>query len=181
MPLPSPTPDELQAGRFTLHILTAADWRLEQALSMDADVIHWTLFPPCLSNEGARLRMQRVAEARGESLLARYSLREGDEVLGTAGISCSVDGTPELMYALLPSGRGRGAATAATRGLSEWALANGIRKLSLRTIAGNILSEAVAQRSGFRARRTEQQRQREAWVKMRYWTRSRAGLPYGPL
>ncbi|MCQ1987175.1 GNAT family N-acetyltransferase [Arthrobacter sp. zg-Y844] len=172
MPLLAQTPDTLQVGRFTLHILTAADWRLEQALSRDGDVIRWTLFPPDLSEDRARYRMSRAAEARGESLLARYSLREGKEVLGTAGISSTVDGTPELMYALLPSGRGRGAATAATRGLSDWALASGIPKVALRTIYGNSLSEAVARRAGFHPVRTEQQRQRGALVKMYYWTRA---------
>ncbi|MCC3301789.1 GNAT family N-acetyltransferase [Arthrobacter sp. zg-Y895] len=172
MPLLAQTPDTIQVGRFTLHILTAADWRLEQALSRDGDVIRWTLFPPDLSEDRARYRMSRAAEARGESLLARYSLREGKEVLGTAGISSTVDGTPELMYALLPSGRGRGAATAATRGLSDWALASGIPQVALRTIYGNSLSEAVARRAGFHPVRTEQQRQRGALVKMYYWTRS---------
>ncbi|MCQ2001142.1 GNAT family N-acetyltransferase [Arthrobacter zhaoxinii] len=178
MPLPTPTPDTLQAGRFTLHILTAADWRLEQALSRDDDVIRWTLFPPDLSDDRARYRMNRAAEARGESLLARYSLREGEEVLGTAGISSTRDGTPELMYALLPSGRGRGAATAATRGLSDWALGSGFPEVALRTIYGNSLSEAVARRAGFHPLRTERQRQRGALVKMLYWTRSAGhGLP----
>ena len=172
MALPVPTPNLLQAGRFMLRILTAADWRLEQALSMDEDVIRWTLFPPHLTDELARQRMARVAEARAEALLARYTLFEGADVLGTAGISCTVDGTPELMYALLPEGRGRGAATAATRSLSDWALANGCPKVSLRTIAGNVLSEAVAQRSGFRAKRNECQRQRGTLVKMRYWVRT---------
>ena len=173
MPLLGPTPDALQVGRFTLRILTPVDWRLEQALSMDADVIRWTLFPPNMSADRAQMRMTRAEEARGEYLLARYSLREGDDVLGTAGISCTADGTPELMYALLPAGRGRGAATAATRGLSDWALSHGLPKVSLRTIAGNTLSEAVAQRSGFSAVRTERQRQRGTLVQMRYWTRSR--------
>ncbi len=172
MPLPVPTPDLLQAGRFALRILTADDWRLEQALSMDEDVIRWTLFPPRLTDELARQRMFRLAEARAQALAARYALCEGADLLGTAGISCTVDGTPELMYALLPDGRGRGAATAATRGLSDWALANGCPKVSLRTIAGNILSEAVAERSGFRAKRNERQRQRGILVKMRYWIRT---------
>ncbi|MCC3274443.1 MULTISPECIES: GNAT family N-acetyltransferase [unclassified Arthrobacter] len=173
MPLLAPTPDSLQAGRFILRILTPSDWRLEQELSMDDDVIRWTLFPPNLSDDRARMRMTRVAEARGESLIARYSVHDGSDVLGTAGISCSADGTPELMYALLPAGRGRGAATAATRGLSEWALANGSSKVALRTIAGNTVSEAVAQRAGFRAVRRERQRQRDTMVDMRYWTRTR--------
>ena len=171
MPLLAPTPDTLQGERFTLRILTAADWPLEQALSRDDDVIRWTLFPPDLSDDRARLRMQRSQEAREESLLARYSIREGGEVLGTAGISCSVNGTPELMYALLPAGRGRGAATSATRGLSNWALASGIREVALRTIYGNSLSEAVARRAGFHPVRTEKQRQRGALVRVYYWTR----------
>lgn len=172
MPLLAPTPDSLQVGKFILRIFTPSDWRLEQALSRDDDVIRWTLFPPHLSDERAQLRMTRMEQARGESLLARYSVREGAEILGTAGISCSVDGVPELMYALLPKGRGRGAATAATRGLSDWALASGLPTVALRTIAGNTLSEAVAQRSGFRAVRTEQQRQHNIPVQMRYWTRT---------
>lgn len=177
MPLLAPTPDTLQLGRFTLRILTPADWRLEQALSRDDDVIRWTLFPPDLSDDRARYRMHRVAEARGESLLARYSLWEGEEVLGTAGISSTADGTPELMYALLPFGRGRGAATAASRGLSDWALASGVPEVALRTIYGNSLSEAVASRAGFHPVRTEQQRQRDALVKMLYWIRSASDGP----
>ncbi|KAD3633160.1 GNAT family N-acetyltransferase [Arthrobacter yangruifuii] len=172
MPLLTCTPDTLHLGRFTLRILTAADWRLEQALSRDDDVIRWTLFPPDLSDDRALHRVERAAEARTESLLARYSLRQGEDVLGTAGISSTAYGTPELMYALLPFGRGRGAATAAARGLSDWALGSGFPEVGLRTIYGNSLSEAVARRAGFHPRRTERQRQRGALVKMLYWTRT---------
>ncbi|MDM7989001.1 GNAT family N-acetyltransferase [Arthrobacter sp. zg-Y877] len=172
MPLLTSTPDTLQVGRFALHIVTSQDWPLEQSLSMDDDVIRWTLFPPHLSDELARYRMTRAEEARGESLLARYTVWDSGDVLGTAGISATVDGAPELFYALLPSGRGRGAATAATRGLSDWALANGFPRVALRTIYGNTLSEAVARRARFRPVRTEQQRQRGSMVKMLYWTRS---------
>lgn len=175
MPLLTSTPDTLQAGTFTLRILTPEDWRLEQELSMDDDVIRWTLFPPHLSDDRALSRMTRAEEARGESLLARYTVWDGGDVLGTAGISSTVDGPPELMYALLPYGRGRGAATAATCALSDWALMNGFPKVALRTIYGNSLSEAVARRARFRPARTEQQRQRGHLVKMLYWTRSDPG------
>ena len=172
MPLLAATPDSLQAGPFTLRILTPQDWRLEQELSRDEDVIRWTLFPPHLSPEQAQRRMARTVQAREENLLARYSLCDGAEALGTAGISSSVHGIPEIMYALLPAGRGRGAATAAALGLSSWALGQGFRSVALRTIVANTSSEAVARRAGFRPVRAERQRQRQALVKMLYWTRT---------
>ncbi|MCC3271788.1 GNAT family N-acetyltransferase [Arthrobacter zhangbolii] len=177
MPLITATPDSLQLGRFTLRILTASDWHLEQELSRDEDVIRWTLFPAYLSADNARRRVERAAAARRENLLARYALCDGDQVLGTAGISSTVHDTPEIMYALLPAGRGRGAATAAARGLSDWALAGGFPTVVLRTIVGNVQSEAVARRAGFRPIRTERQSQRRHPVEMLFWTRSRGGGP----
>ena len=76
---------------------------------------------------------------------------DGGEVLGSAGVH-DLDGTArsvEIGYLLAPSGRGRGAATAAVRLLSAWALQAGLVRLYAEVMVGNDASERVLERVGF--------------------------------
>lgn len=59
--------------------------------------------------------------------------------------------TTEVGYWIAPWARGRGCAAEATRALAEWALADrGFERLELLAATGNIASQKVAARSGFR-------------------------------
>jgi RimJ/RimL family protein N-acetyltransferase len=57
--------------------------------------------------------------------------------------------TAELGYLVLPEARGRGAATAALRLLSEWAFASGLVRLELLISVENPASKRVAERCGY--------------------------------
>ena len=59
-------------------------------------------------------------------------------------------GRAEIGYWLVPSARGRGAAAAAVRLLSRWALRElGLARLALHTHEDNVASQRVAERAGF--------------------------------
>jgi RimJ/RimL family protein N-acetyltransferase len=175
MPFAAPMPAELAAEGWRLRILSDADWRLEWRMSRDPDVVRWTLYPPDLTEEAARERIQRTLQRAGEQRAARYAVVDTDGIpIGTAGIACN-DEDPteaEVFYALLPHGRHRGAATAAARALSEWALSTGIERVLLITIPGNAASEAVANRASFRPRGEEVRDQRGALTRMLRWVRT---------
>lgn len=99
------------------------------------------------------LRALRRSDWRLEQALARdvEALGDGSHV-GTCGVAFHL-GDPEISYAVLPQERGHGAATEATRLLTEWAFGQGFPQVVLRTDAGNSASESVARRAGFSPRR----------------------------
>ncbi len=79
---------------------------------------------------------------------------------------------PEVFYALLPQGRGRGAATVAAVALSDWALSLGLAPVLLFTMIGNTTSEAVAARAGFTFAGQDVLDHRGQPAAMRRWTRT---------
>lgn len=145
IPLP---PTTLVAGPFLLRRIGPGDEALERALSRCEDVVTWTYYPPDLPPVQARQRILRAQGRAAEGLSARYVVELDSQPLGTAGIK-NADDAPEIFYALLPSGRGQGAATAAATVLSGWALDAGAPYAALWTLAGNTASERVARRAGF--------------------------------
>lgn len=167
MPRPPLPPTELLAEPYVLRAIVSDDWPLEQALSRVPDVVRWTVYPPDLSDDDAQDRIARIEQAGRDGRLRRYRITAGPEVLGTAGIS--ITGDPEVFYALLPSGRGRGAATIAARALSDWALDHGAPRVQLLTIPGNTASEAVARRAGFTIEGREIRSQRGTDIEMLRW------------
>jgi len=72
-----------------------------------------------------------------------------DRLLGAVGIQ-RVQGTSgEIGYWVAPWGRGRGAATAATRALTAWAFQDRFSRLELRTELENGASQRVAGNAGY--------------------------------
>jgi len=145
--LPGDPPGRLRA-------LVPEDWRLEQALSRTPDVPRWTYYPPDLSDDDARRRVDRSLERAQDGVAYRYAVVGPDgQVVGSAGTTVP-EGVPEIFYALLPAGRGRGLATRTVVALADWALATGHDEVRLYTLEGNAASEAVARRAGFVAGET---------------------------
>lgn len=165
-------PAALSAGRWRLRILSHEDWRLEWTMSRDPDVVRWTLYPPNLTEQAALERIQRTRQWAVQQCGARYAVVDPDDsTIGTAGIACNEEDSTEaeVFYALLPHGRHRGAATAAARALTEWALSTGVDRVLLFTIPGNAASEAVASRAGFTLDGDEVRDQRGSLTRMRRW------------
>lgn len=167
--LPGVPPPTLFARAFLLRALTGMDWPLDQALSWDAEVIRWTLYQPKMSGPQSRARVAGSLRGADEGRLYRYVVLDGEEVLGTAGIAARQPDAPEVFYALLPEGRGRGAATAAAQLLSDWALAAGSQAVALVTVCGNTGSEAVARRAGFEPGAVGRRDQRGVPMDMTSW------------
>ncbi len=124
------------------------DWRLDQELSRVPDVTRWTYYPADASEEVARRRVARNLELRAAGRGGRYIVVTDDGPVGTIGIGSRVAG-PFLYYALLPSARGRGLATAAVTGLADWLIAHGEPSVAASTMVGNTASERVLARAGF--------------------------------
>lgn len=116
-------PTELTADGWRLRMLSDTDWRLEWTMSRDPDVVRWTLYSPGMTEQSARQRIRRTRQRADAQLAARYAVLDPDhDAIGTAGIASDENNEAEVFYALLPHGRHRGAATAAARALTEWAL-----------------------------------------------------------
>lgn len=165
-------PVELTGARTTLRLITPDDWPVEVALSALPDVVRWTRYPPGLDESGARARIETRVRGAAAGTGGRYVVRDSTGcAVGTAGIAMNGQHDPEVFYALLPAGRGRGLATAATRQLTGWTLDVGHDRVVLRTIEGNTASEAVARRSGYAPVATETAIVRDAAVRLRRWER----------
>ncbi len=105
------------------------------------------MYPPDLDEAAARARIVRsTAEPQ---VAVRYVVRRDGTAAGTAGLTARLRGVPEVFYALLPTARGRGTATAAVVALTGWAHRAGHDLVLLLTLPGNEASEAVAGRAGF--------------------------------
>lgn len=175
MPFPEPPPAELAADGWHLRPLSEQDWALECAMSRDPDVVRWTLYPPDMTEDAARERIRRTRQRADQRIAARYAVLDSDHhAVGTAGIASSDSDADEaeVVYALMPSGRHRGAATAAARTLTDWALSTGITRVQLMTIPGNTASEKVAQRAGFVLEGEETRDQRGTPTRMFRWRRT---------
>lgn len=153
--------------------LTAADWPLHQRLSRVPDVVQWTLYQPDLSDGDAQQFASRSERLAQEGKVRRYEVSEQGEILGMVGISKNPSSEDELevFYALLPTGRGRGAATTAVRTLTDWALNHGVARVALSTIIGNAPSEKVAIRAGFAVEGKQVRAQRGQDVEVLRWAR----------
>jgi RimJ/RimL family protein N-acetyltransferase len=166
-------PPALPSAVGELRALAADDWRLDQALSRDPDVVRWTLHPADLGEEAARARVGRSRANAAAGRGRRYAIVLDGQAVGLAGIAAADDGDPEVFYALLPAGRRQGAATAAARALADWALNAGARRVLLLTIPGNTASEAVARRAGFAETGTEVRPHRGVPTEMTVWDTTR--------
>jgi RimJ/RimL family protein N-acetyltransferase len=146
---------------------------LELALSRDPEIVRWTRYQPDIDEALARDRIHRTSRWAEQRLGSRYAIVDHDDrAVGVAGIALGE--YPEVFYAVLPHGRRRGAATAAARVLSDWALRAGYDSVLLFTIAENAASERVAERAGFVRDGVEVGDQRGQFVPMRRWRRSGA-------
>lgn len=143
-------PARLRAGEFVLRAIAASDLAVEVELSRDAEVVQWTFYPPDMDERAARDRIHRYQKRAAEGVVRRFVIMdEQGKPLGTCGIGRLQEPTPEVFYALLRRGRGRGAATQAVVSLADWAFASGRHTVALLTINGNRRSEGVALRAGF--------------------------------
>ena len=149
--LPDP---ELAADGIRLRELGAADVPAMTAACQDPLIQRFTFVPVPYDDRHARgfVAGLPAARATGDSLALAISPVGGDELLGTVGLQRFrwEHRTCEIGYWVVPAARGRGAATAAVRLLSRWALSElGLARVQLDTDVDNVASQRVAERAGF--------------------------------
>ncbi|MFD7906077.1 GNAT family N-acetyltransferase [Kitasatospora sp. NPDC059747] len=176
MPLNPLPPTALRADGIELLELQLADWPLEQQLSRVPDVVRWTFYRADMTEQQARERIELGHARSRDGVSRRYAVRLDGQSVGTAGIIVTRE-HPEVFYALLPEARGRGAATAAVRALSDWALDAGADQVVIWTGEGNAASEAVARRAGFLFAGTEVDLDHGEPETLLKWVRRGGGVP----
>jgi RimJ/RimL family protein N-acetyltransferase len=156
MPEPISLPDPpLSDGTVSLRPFRPDDVPAIVAACQDPEIQRWIPMIPVPYTED---------DARGYVLMTLKSLQEGssaevaivdaasDRLLGSIGVHlgpnprrCSIG------YWVAPDARRRGVATRALRLMTRWSFAQfGIERLALWTLIGNLPSQAVAEKAGFR-------------------------------
>jgi ribosomal-protein-alanine N-acetyltransferase len=126
-----------------------ARWYVE---SRDDEVFRWTTERRDLTVAEAEDAI-RLANKRLDALCLAIAGSPRGDLLGNIALELRVDDptSAEIMYWLASEARGRGLATRAVVLLSAWAFGHlGLKRVLLKTRAGNLASQRVAGRAGFR-------------------------------
>ncbi|MFJ8311610.1 MULTISPECIES: GNAT family N-acetyltransferase [unclassified Streptomyces] len=123
------------------------------AASRDPAIVRWNRVEP-LSARAAREKIAGWGQRWTDEAAAIWAIsrRDDDEAVGLMGIA-DLDlrgGSGEILYWLLPTGRGAGAALDATLRVSRWALEElGLHRIRITHSVANPASCRVAQRAGY--------------------------------
>jgi len=181
------SPATLSATGVNLRIFGRQDARLLASASHDAEIVRWTFIPPNLDRANAAALAERWLSRTDEGRLRPYviSAPPADRAMGLVGLALQDPADAwlaDIFYWLLPEGRGRGLATHAVRLLLNWGFEeSGVHRVALYTKEGNIASERVAERCGFRYTGTVERQQGDALLRLRRWlldSRHRATEPH---
>ena len=122
------------------------------AACQDPEIARWTTVPSPYLSEHAEVFLAGSA-LRWVQGLASFAVIEQatGELLGSIGfVGLPEDGVVEVGYWISPGARGRGAATAATRVICDWAFDElHFHRVEWQAYVGNEGSRRVAQRCGF--------------------------------
>ncbi|MEU9191997.1 GNAT family N-acetyltransferase [Streptomyces hundungensis] len=123
------------------------------ASALDPDIVRWNRVEQ-LSLEAARAKIAQWGQRWTEEQAAIWAIsrRADDRAVGLIGLA-DFDlrgGSAEILYWLLPAGRGGGAALDATLRVSRWALDElGLHRIRITHSVNNPASCRVARRAGF--------------------------------
>ncbi|MFB4292119.1 GNAT family N-acetyltransferase [Nonomuraea sp. ATR24] len=116
------------------------------------------LLPSPYTRQDALAYLAR-AEEKWDEGAAEFAITQDGRYVGAVGVSAPDRwGTVRLGYLVSPWARGKGVASAAARGLSDWLLDHGVARVELEAEVENVASLRAAYRSGF----TEEGRRRDA-------------------
>jgi RimJ/RimL family protein N-acetyltransferase len=121
----------------------------------DPEIVRWLLGgPPQPPNPSATFAQQLQWWRDGTNAVFSIDAEGHDERVGVTRVMLGlVDpfGFAEIGYFLFPDGRGRGYAMRTVRLVADWVFGElRIGRLQARTSAGNVASERVLERAGFR-------------------------------
>lgn len=138
--------DVIRLRPFTLDDVPAVT-----AACRDPEIPRWTLVPTDYSEDIAREWIGRVVAPTESDLALAVEDRDTGRLAGSISISIVKPSVGEFGYWAVAEFRGRGLTTRALRLFSRWAIDElGLARLQLGTIPGNVASERVAEKAGFR-------------------------------
>jgi [ribosomal protein S5]-alanine N-acetyltransferase len=146
IPIPVLSPDE---GGFSLREWNADDVRSALDAGLDPLVSRYRYSLP-RSAKDARQWLERVAADRQSGVRLEMAITEHDAVIGSVSLTEFEHGNAMIRYWLLPTGRGRGAASWAVNHLSQWAFSDlDVGRIAAFVEFDNQRSGAVLERCGF--------------------------------
>jgi RimJ/RimL family protein N-acetyltransferase len=143
--------------------------------SHDAEIVRWTFIPPDLDDAGGTALAERWLSRTADGRLRQYVISAGQSRRAVGLVSLVLQDPADawladVVYWLLPQGRHRGLVTRAVRLVLNWAFERGgVRRAALYTREGNLPSERVAERSGFRHTGTVHRQRGEQELMLRRW------------
>lgn len=148
--LPDPP---LADGVVALRAWTPDDVQAITDACQDPDIARWIqLIPQPYTLDHAREYVEQSVRNWTDGTGAPFAITDASsgEVIGSIGAGPRTDTVAEVGYWVRADARGRGAATRALILVSRWVLSTpGLLRLQLRTDAGNVRSQRVAERAGF--------------------------------
>jgi len=173
---PAPTDGVLALRRWR-----AADVPQIAAACVDPEIQRWTLVPAGYDEDDARDFLARGDAGWADGTLAALAVVAADDpdtVLGAVGFGrpdWETRRAAEAGYWVAPGARRRGVASGALELLTRWAFESlGLRRLELHVIEGNVASERVAERAGFRRTGTGTAEAKQGTVAVRVFAREAA-------
>lgn len=143
----------LESERLLLRPFTAADAPdVLAAVAGDPEIRRWMPWTAGYTMESALQWCTRLAHI-DVATAVHFALepRDGGRLAGSAGVHRAdwERGDAEIGYWIAPWARRRGYATEATRAVSEYLFERGFHRVHLVIAAGNLASQAVAEKAGF--------------------------------
>lgn len=145
---------ELVDGPTALRAWREDDVEPLAALCQDPEISRWTSVPESYSRDDARayVESREAALQSGRSLDLAIAVPSDGPLLGSISLLRLAwpDRRGEVGYWLGAPARGQGHATRATRLICAWGQRElGLERIELLAAAGNVRSQAVAERAGF--------------------------------
>jgi RimJ/RimL family protein N-acetyltransferase len=145
--------DVIPAGPFVLRLPSQADAEAISRGCADPDIVRYIpTVPVPYTREDALAYVGKLARETWDHGGASFAIADAlsDEWLGNIAIKpLNLRGAGEIGYLVAPWARGRGAASAATRAVTEWAFSHGLSRAELLTDVENVASQRVAMAAGF--------------------------------
>ncbi|HEU6439539.1 MAG TPA: GNAT family N-acetyltransferase, partial [Terriglobales bacterium] len=156
MPVALTPPDPpLSDGVVTLRPLRADDAPAIAAACQDSEIQRWIpIIPVPYTEVDARRFILMTLQAWHDGTSYEYAIADTatDMYVGTIGIHLGPNARRHAVgYLVAPEARGRGVAVRALKLVTRWGFAAlGIERLALWTLQGNVASQKVAEKAGFR-------------------------------
>jgi RimJ/RimL family protein N-acetyltransferase/nitrite reductase/ring-hydroxylating ferredoxin subunit len=151
----SPPNPPLSDGVISLRPFRAEDAQDITAACQDPAIQRWIpVIPVPYTDADARRFILMTLQAWHDGTGSEFAIADAgsDRYLGSVGLHLGPNPRRHAIgYMVVPEARGRGVATRAVRLVTRWAFEKlAIERLALWTLPGNVASQAVAEKAGFR-------------------------------